>query len=84
MKQKISTKLEDGTRIEYDVILTFKSEKNNKDYIVYTDNEIDSYNKLKIYAAIYDPLTNEFLEVPESKEEWYEINKVLDKVLLEK
>ena len=82
MKHKIITKLKDGTKIEYDVILTFKSEKSNKDYVVYTDNKIDNQNKLKIYAAVYDPLTNEFLDVPESREEWNEIYKVLDNVLL--
>lgn len=69
MKHKIFTKLKDGTKIEYDVILTFKSEKSNKDYVVYTDNKIDNQNKLKIYAAVYAPLTNEFLDVPESREE---------------
>jgi uncharacterized protein YrzB (UPF0473 family) len=64
--------------------MTFRNEKNNKDYVIYTDNGIDSYNKLKIYAAVYDPFTNEFLEVPESKEEWHEIYKVLDNVMLDK
>lgn len=84
MNKKIYTTTKDGKKIEYDVILTFKNETNNKDYIVYTDNKIDNQNKLKIYAAIYNPLTNKFLEVPESKEEWAEIYKVLDKVLLER
>ena len=84
MKKKIYTTTKEGKKIEYDVILTFKNEKNKKDYIVYTDNELDNQQKLKIYAAIYNPLTNEFIGVPESKEEWNEIYKVLDKVLLEK
>ena len=82
MKQKITTTLKDGSTVEYDVILTFKNDKNNKDYVVYTDNEIDKYNKLKIYAAIYNPLTNEFISVPESKEEWYDIYRLLDKVMM--
>lgn len=84
MEKKIYTTTKEGKKIEYDVILTFKNEKNKKDYIVYTDNELDNQQKLKIYAAIYNPLTNEFIGVPESKEEWNEIYKVLDKVLLEK
>ena len=84
MNKKIYTTTKDGKKIEYDVILTFKNEITNKDYIVYTDNQIDNQNKLRIFAAIYNPLTNQFLEVPESKEEWNEIYKVLDKVLLEK
>lgn len=82
MEHKIYTTTEDGTKIEYDVILTFKSEITNKDYIVYTDNQLDEQNKLKIYASIYNPLTNEFVAVPESKEDWNEIYKVLDKTML--
>lgn len=84
MNKKIYTTTKDGRKIEYDVILTFKNELTNKDYIVYTDNQIDNQNKLRIYAAIYNPLTNQFLEVPESKEEWNEIYRLLDKVLLER
>ena len=81
MKNKISTVLMNGEKKEYDVILTFKNDKNNKYYVVYTDNEIDSENKLRIYASIYNPLTNEFIGVPESKEEWYDIYKLLDEVI---
>lgn len=82
MGNKISTVLSNGKKIEYDVILTFKNNKNNKDYVVYTDNGIDKENKLKIYAAIYNPSTLEFIGVPDSKEEWYDIYKLLDKVML--
>lgn len=84
MNKKIYTTTKDGKKIEYDVILTFKNEITNKNYIVYTDNQIDNQNKLRIFAAIYNPLTNQFLEVPESKEEWNEIYRLLDKVLLER
>ena len=84
MNKKIYTTTKDGKKIEYDVILTFKNEITNKDYIVYTDNQIDNQNKLRIFAAIYNPLTNQFIEVPESKEEWNEIYRLLDKVLLER
>lgn len=81
-KRKISTKLKDGRIVEFDVILTFKNENNGKDYIVYTDNSKDNQNKLKIYSSIYNPDTLEFLGTPETKEEWDEIYKLLDKVLL--
>lgn len=81
--RKIYTE-KDGIKVEYDVILTFKNENNNKDYVVYTDNNLDKDDKLKIYAAVYNPDTLEFLEVPQTKEEWDEIYKLLDKVILEK
>ena len=81
-KRKIFTVLENGMKKSYDVILTFKNERNGKDYIVYTDNTYDEDNKLRIYAALYNPLTNEFLGYVENKEEWRYIIKLLDNVLL--
>ena len=71
-----------GNLKEYDVILTYHSDKFDKDYIVYTDNTYDEDNKLRIYAALYNPLTNEFLGYVENKEEWRDIIKLLDNVLL--
>lgn len=84
MMNKITSKLPNGDIISYDVILTFKNDKNNRDYIVYTDNSVDSDNKLRIYASIYNPLTNEFIGNPTSKEEWDDIYKLLDNVILNK
>ena len=80
MNNKVFTVLKDGTRIDYDVILTFKSTKTLKDYVVYTDNSLDDDNKLKLYAAIYNPLTFEFIEPVESEEEWMEISKLLENI----
>lgn len=80
MVPRIFTTTKDGKKQEYDVILTFKNEKNQKDYIVYTDNSYDEENKLKIYSAIYNPLTNEFIKDVEEKEDWEKIYKLLDKV----
>lgn len=81
--KKIYATLPNGIKIEFDVILTFKNELNGKNYIVYTDNMKDEYNKLRIYSSIYNPNTLELLGQPETKEEWNEIYKLLDKVLLD-
>lgn len=80
--KKISTTLPDGTKREFDVIFTFKNESNKKDYVIYTDNSVDENNKLKIYASIYNPDTLEFLGEPSTKEEWNEIYRLLDNILL--
>ncbi len=64
----------------YDVILTFHNDSTNKDYIVYTNNEFDNEDKLKIYSSIYEPKTEQLLGNPETKEEWNEIYKLLDEV----
>ena len=79
---KIFTVFNNGTKKEYDVILTFKNEITGKDYIVYTDNSYDEKKKLKVYAAIYNPLTNEYIGPVEERDEWIEIGKLLDKVML--
>lgn len=81
MNNKIFTVLKNGVKINYDVILTFKSTKTDKNYVVYTDNDFDASNKLKIYAAIYNPDTFEFIAPVNSNEEWIEINKLLEEIL---
>ena len=49
---------------------------------VNTDKTYDVDNKLKIYAALYNPLTAEFLGYVEDKEEWKDIINILDNVLM--
>ena len=79
---KISTVLPNGTKIEYTVILTFKNIQNNKNYCIYTDNTYDKNQKIRFYAAVYNPtLENPFLGEPTTKEEWTEIKKIIDSVI---
>ena len=80
--KKISTILANGTKVEYTVILTIKSNKNNKNYVIYTDNTYDQNKKLRFYAAIYD-LTQPtpFIGEPTTKEEWLEISTIINKVI---
>lgn len=80
--KKISTILSNGTKVEYNVILTFKNNQNNKNYCIYTDNTIDQNKKLRLYAAIYDPnQSTPYLGEPTTKEEWTEITNIIDKVI---
>ncbi len=78
MENKIYTILPGGTKKEYDVIVSFVSKATGKGYIVYTDNENDSDNKLKVFASTFDPQTREYLGVIEAKEEWAQIVKLVD------
>ena len=81
-KIKVSTILANGTKVEYNVILTFKSKNNGKNYCIYTDNTYDTNDKLRFYAAIFDPnLENPFLGEPTNKEEWNEITNIIDSVI---
>ena len=68
----------DGIEKEFEVLYTFKSNKNNKDYVIYTDNSYDENNNLSIFASIYYPFDLEKeLEYIETEEEWEEIEKFL-------
>ena len=80
-KKHIYETLDDGTKKSYDVILTFHNDNNDKDYIVYTDNVYDEYDKLKIYASIYNSYDNSFIGHPNTDEEWDVINNLLKEVL---
>ena len=53
-------------------------------YISYMLVEIITIIIFYIYASIYNPLTLEFLGDPKTKEEWDEIYRLLDKVILNK
>ena len=80
--KKISTILANGTKVEYNVILTFKSIKTNKNYCIYTDDTIDQNKKLRFYAACYDPSQqNPYLGEPATNEEWSEITSIIDNVI---
>ncbi|MCI6265628.1 MAG: DUF1292 domain-containing protein [Erysipelotrichaceae bacterium] len=80
--KKISTILSNGTKVEYNVILTFKSNQTNKNYVIYTDNTLDQTKKLRFYVAIYDPTSeNPYLGEPATKEEWTEITNIIDSVI---
>lgn len=84
-RKKISTILLNGTKIEYDVVLTFQNKSNNKNYVIYTDNTLDQNNRLRLYAAIYDSkLQNPYVGEPQTQEEWNYINNILNKVILQK
>ena len=66
-------------KIEYDVIMTFKG---SNDYVIYTNNSIDSKGNLKIYSAIYDPDTGLILRNPNTKEELEEIKKAFESSII--
>ena len=82
---RVSTVLANGTKVDYNVILTFKSVITGKSYIIYTDNTYDPNKKIRFYAAVYNPeLPNPFIGEPATKEEWTEITKVIDNVIIPK
>lgn len=83
--KRVSTILSNGTKVDYNVILTFKSIISGKNYIVYTDNTYDPNKKIRFYVAVYNPdLPIPFIGEPSTKEEWAEITKTIDNVIIPK
>lgn len=66
---KISVEI-DGRTIECDILSTFECEELNKMYIVYTNHEIESNGKEKLYINSYDPVIglNELMPVTTPEE----------------
>ena len=77
MKKTINIKDENGKDIEYEILLDFILRKNNKRYIVYTDNTTNNDGSLNVYASVY---INGTLEDVSTDEEWDEIEKRLNKI----
>ena len=85
MNNKIYAIKDDGQLVNYDLLLTFKSDIDGNNYFIYTDNVVDNGNKIRLYAGIYDPIvTGKYLGEPSTTAQWQEILSVLDKVYLGK
>lgn len=73
MKNKNIIKILDENKKvkECEVILTVNYEKTGKDYIIYTDHEMDENGNLKAFANIYDPKGENLNLMPvTTDEEW--------------
>ena len=69
---------EDGIDKEYETLFTFLNNENHKNYVVYTDNSLNSEGNLNTFASCYDPNGTEFILLPvETEEEWANIDSVV-------
>lgn len=68
---------------EYEVIMTFLNESDNKNYIIFTDNIVDNYGKIRLFGAIYD-LDNPNLYVSNlsSPEEWNAVYQLMNSIFI--
>lgn len=70
---------QDGKEITCDILLTFRDENNNINYIVYTDGTKDDEDDLEVYASRYVIKDNNFyLEPIEYESEWNLIDNMLE------
>ena len=77
-KKKMTLNLENGTKEEVELLLSFKFNDNNKEYVIYTKNEKDENGNVTVYVSNVDRSEGEprLLGV-ESDDEWERIKDVL-------
>ena len=68
----------DGERLRCDILFTYESHTNGKNYIIYTDNSTDETGSVNVYASIFDPSQeNPSLDPIETEAEWNMIETIL-------
>ena len=77
-KNLMVTTLPDGTKEEVEVLLAFKFNDNNKEYVIYTKNEIDDNGNVTIYISNVIRMSNSVtLSTVSDDGEWTRIKNVL-------
>ena len=71
--------IENGKEIECDILLTFKDDNNDINYIVYTDGTKDDEGDLEIFASRYVIKDYDFyFEEIKTESEWNLIDNMLE------
>ena len=77
-KKMITLTLENGAKEEVELLLSFKFNDNNKEYIIYTKNETDENGNVTIYVSnvtrVLDDIT---LNTISDDNEWSRIKDLL-------
>ena len=77
-KNTMITTLPDGTEEEVEVLLAFKFNDNNKEYVIYTKNEVDDNGNVTIYISnVVKNGDNVSLTTVADDNEWTRIKNVL-------
>ena len=77
-KNVMITTLPDGTKEEVEVLLAFKFNDNNKEYVIYTKNEVDDNGNVTIYISnVVRVGNNVTLSTVSDDNEWTRIKNVL-------
>ena len=77
-KNIMVTTMPDGTKEEVEVLLAFKFNDNNKEYVIYTKNEVDDNGNVTIYISnVTKNGDNVSLTTVADDNEWTRIKNVL-------
>lgn len=70
-----------GKERKCEVLFTFESDETKKNYIVYTDNTLDSEGNVRVYASIYNQKEKGVeLEPINSEREWKIVETILSSI----
>ena len=77
-KKIINITLENGTKEDVEVLLSFKFNDNNKEYLIYTKNETDENGNVTIYVSNITRVGDEItLNTVSDETEWARIKDLL-------
>ncbi len=77
-KKMISITLENGTKEDVEVLLSFKFNDTNKEYLIYTKNETDDNGNVTIYVSSVTRVNDEVtLNTVSDDAEWTKIKDLL-------
>ena len=77
-KKMITLTLENGTKEEVELLLSFKFTDNNKEYVIYTKNETDENGNVTIYVSNITRVGEEItLNTISDDNEWSRIKDLL-------
>ena len=77
-KEMMTLTLENGTNEEVELLLSFKFNDNNKEYVIYTKNEKDDNGNVTIYVSNITRVGNEAtLNTVSDDNEWSRIKDLL-------
>ncbi len=72
---------DDGEEIACEILFSFASEDNGREYVVYTDHSVDEEGNTRVFASYYIPDDEEQILYPiDSDEEWAFIESVMDEL----
>lgn len=77
-KKIITIVNENGIKEEVEVLIAFKMEANNKEYVIYTKNEKDENGNTTIYASALEQVDGKKqLTGIKTDEEWQKIKEII-------
>lgn len=80
-KQKFVVLDEKGREVECEPLFTFESEETKKNYVVYTDNSVDSEGNTRVFASIYNVSEKGGELIPiKTEKEWKVIETILEAI----